>query len=66
MKKDALHFFANLLKSIEGNKDQIRVLVNQNLLGILHDELYDGPDEGVLNVLALLCMSSIFRTIPEE
>ena len=44
----------------------VKKLVSLNFMGILHEQLLEGPDHGVLQVQMLQCLSGLFRRLPNE
>jgi len=66
MKTECFLFLANLLENLNGKPHHYKKLVSQNLLGVIHDELYEGPDYPYNNILAIECLAKIFRVLPDE
>jgi len=67
MKSESMFFFANMLSNLGSHPHQVKTLVGMNLLGVIHDELYDGnPDNALAIIFGLECLSSVFRILEDE
>ena len=65
MKLEAVLCIANLVEHTN-REECLNWLLNQNLIGIIHDELREGPDHGPLHMVLLQCLSKIFEYLPRQ
>ena len=64
MKRECLHFFANLVCDLDQNL--LTKLVDLNLIRTLHDVIYDEPNNAWQEIYALQTLDTIFTQVPDQ
>ena len=66
MKKECMFFLGNILSSLDGHVQQIKKLINLNLIGVIHDELHEGQDRAHTIIYCFESLTRVFRCFPDE
>ena len=64
-KQEAILVLANIIKR-SSEQDQLKYLVDQNLLDMIHNELISGGDQEIFSVIALQCLDMVFTNLPNQ